>query len=782
MQEPQVVPIRTQPDPAQERALLDSTRQTTIKYLVVLLQRMFDNADDALFELADKSASNQEQTSYFDAMRELRRMRQGLEFGFKHHLNDHFDRFIQNPVILGSAKRGPKLHGDDSLSLVDQIDLEESLAITGMIAKIKNRYPHHLNALVQRFQALMHVDELDTDQIPVGPAAICNSFADPLKSLDVELTVKLIIYKLFDKHVLRNLEALFDETNELMVKAGILPRLRQHVIRQAVRGRNSDGADALSELFQEDASPTQRSLDRGAGYEQSMAGATTFDTLRALLNGAPAGGQGTGAAGPGGRGGQGGVSGGFGGVGVSGPGYAGGVATESAEVIDFLSEIQRRNHQGFSVEQFRTELATFKQAGKVNTVDSDIISIVDMLFDFILDDHQLPVVAKALLARLQIPLIKTALLDRTFIADKQHPAKRLLNQMARAAIGLGQEANVEDCPLIAKIEEIVGRICREFASDTSIFATTLEEFEAFMSDEEVRERAIHNAERTRLEEKEHRAMFESWVTEVIATVIHDRRLPRMVFDFLNAPWKEVMIRAYAEAGAHGEHWKATLAFIDKLLWSVDQDACRMDRNRLLKTIPDVITTIRDELAHVGYSEGDIDGILIQLEEIHLSCLHGGEVKQRVRVKAEADSESGAELESITLEDTFGASTNESAADLDEDIEEIIMSSKSYEDQRVAKIRDEHWQSVMDLQMGQWVELSDEEGNSQRAKLAWKSDFLGECTFINWKFKVIADLTFNELAERFRAGQAALLEQLPVFERAVDALLNTLHRRRVSANA
>jgi len=128
MQEPQVVPIRAQPDPQQERALLDKTRQIAIKYLAVLLQRMFDNADDALFELADKSVSNQEQTAYFDAMRELRRMRQGLEFGFKHHLNDHFDRFTQNPKGAHIAKSRTQLLEDESLSLIDQVDLEESLA------------------------------------------------------------------------------------------------------------------------------------------------------------------------------------------------------------------------------------------------------------------------------------------------------------------------------------------------------------------------------------------------------------------------------------------------------------------------------------------------------------------------------------------------------------------------------------------------------------------------------------------------------------------------------
>ncbi|MCP4186367.1 MAG: DUF1631 domain-containing protein, partial [Gammaproteobacteria bacterium] len=48
------------------------------------------------------------------------------------------------------------------------------------------------------------------------------------------------------------------------------------------------------------------------------------------------------------------------------------------------------------------------QAVPVNTLDNDIIDVVAMLFDFILDDPNLPVTARALIARLQIPMLKVA--------------------------------------------------------------------------------------------------------------------------------------------------------------------------------------------------------------------------------------------------------------------------------------------------------------------------------------------------------------------------------------
>ncbi|MCC6373256.1 MAG: DUF1631 family protein, partial [Moraxellaceae bacterium] len=43
-----------------------------------------------------------------------------------------------------------------------------------------------------------------------------------------------------------------------------------------------------------------------------------------------------------------------------------------------------------------------------------VINLVSMLFDFILDDDYLPMAMKALLGRLQIPLLKVAIIDKTF--------------------------------------------------------------------------------------------------------------------------------------------------------------------------------------------------------------------------------------------------------------------------------------------------------------------------------------------------------------------------------
>ena len=51
--------------------------------------------------------------------------------------------------------------------------------------------------------------------------------------------------------------------------------------------------------------------------------------------------------------------------------------------------------------------------------DEDVINLVAMLFEFMLDDSSVPDAFKALIARLQIPLLKVAVLDKSLLSDNE---------------------------------------------------------------------------------------------------------------------------------------------------------------------------------------------------------------------------------------------------------------------------------------------------------------------------------------------------------------------------
>ena len=94
----------------------DASGQT----LKAVMADVFDRADDTLFELADRAASNLDQTAYFDAMRELRLRRSAMAVSVLQYVSRAFNdmgRFNPRPNA-GDLERIDQ----DSLTLVVQVN------------------------------------------------------------------------------------------------------------------------------------------------------------------------------------------------------------------------------------------------------------------------------------------------------------------------------------------------------------------------------------------------------------------------------------------------------------------------------------------------------------------------------------------------------------------------------------------------------------------------------------------------------------------------------------
>ena len=91
---------------------------------------------------------------------------------------------------------------DDDFALVHDDELEENLAIAGIVSKAENRYHRTLHALRIRFGHVTGQGEISSNRLPFGPAALAGYFRDALGPWQGELPVKLLVYKLFDTVVL----------------------------------------------------------------------------------------------------------------------------------------------------------------------------------------------------------------------------------------------------------------------------------------------------------------------------------------------------------------------------------------------------------------------------------------------------------------------------------------------------------------------------------------------------------------------------------------------------
>jgi hypothetical protein len=129
------------------------------------------------------------------------------------------------------------------------------------------------------------------------------------------------------------------------------------------------------------------------------------------------------------------------------------------------------------------------------------IDIIAMLFDNIFEDSHIPSSAKALLGRLQIPTLKVALLDKSFFSSKAHPARRLLDLLAQAAIGV-DEGSSRESPALAMIEGVVDRVLAEFETDLALFEEMAQRVAAFIEQQKSAEGAIVERSARLIEERE----------------------------------------------------------------------------------------------------------------------------------------------------------------------------------------------------------------------------------------------------------------------------------------
>ncbi|MDX5387340.1 MAG: DUF1631 domain-containing protein, partial [Marinobacter sp.] len=250
-------------------------RDASGQSLKSVLGAFFEQADDSLFALADRAGSNQDQTAYFDAMRELRLRRKSMAVSMLQYVSQAFNEFGRfKPSHSGSALEEVD---QDSLSLLDHSELEQQVAIDNLVTKLRNRYQEPVRMLAARVRHLMPEIQMSDDQMPLSPEVICGGIAEACSDLDIDIRAKLVVLKLFERLLVDKLAALYDQANKTLIAEGVLPDMRRAPVGgsspQPRRPVPQAGAPALS--------PGQ------AGAEQGGSGAASFPTfseLSALLH------------------------------------------------------------------------------------------------------------------------------------------------------------------------------------------------------------------------------------------------------------------------------------------------------------------------------------------------------------------------------------------------------------------------------------------------------------------------------------------------------------------
>ena len=118
---------------------------------------------------------------------------------------------------------GSRGRGVVALSLVDPDELEESVAVKNVAAKIRNLCREDLFALDRRVALLLSNPTVEGEDNPLSPEAICDSARAAVGMIDSDLEIRLVVLKLFDRHLTRMAERFYPELNAWLARQGVLP-------------------------------------------------------------------------------------------------------------------------------------------------------------------------------------------------------------------------------------------------------------------------------------------------------------------------------------------------------------------------------------------------------------------------------------------------------------------------------------------------------------------------------------------------------------------------------
>src|SRR5262245_4272053 len=172
-------------------------------------------------------------------------------------------------------------------------------------------------------------------------------------------------------------------------------------------------------------------------------------------------------------------------------------------------------------------------------VDSAMLDIVALLFDQIFAREEIPPRMKALIGQLQIPILKVAILDNSFLGVKTHPARKLLDCLGEIAMSLDGDLD-EGSPLYGQIQNILQDLLESFQEGMDIFDRLRQELEGFVAwqNQAAEERGRLVAKR--IEYRERLALGKAVALQEISQRARSGRMPRVVLQFLAEHWIKVM--------------------------------------------------------------------------------------------------------------------------------------------------------------------------------------------------------------------------------------------------
>jgi len=792
--------------------ILNQCRDLVCERLTDSVTAMFDKVQEKLTAQANETQNKDDKELFTNARDKALANREAAEQHFRTRYLKEFQQRSNKAKKIGQNFSDVDFSSLE-LGLVGEDDLEETLKFNNMAAKLRRFCDEELNALDQRVGVLLGDADLQSEDNPFSPQAICDAYKHTTRQVDSEsIKVRLVMLKLFDDFVADDIRSIYKDVNELLVKNSILPKIRYGGVSKSEGGGGKAGAGGK-------AGPEG---DGAAAPGEKAAPPTEQDFFTMMQNLMKA------TAGAGG-----GIPGGVpGGIGTDGQPI---VVLQGADLLNSLTRLQQGGGGGGgegglpviptgdgTVNVLKELKGTSVGAG-MGQMDAMTLDIISMLFDQLFDEPKIPIGVKGLIGRLQIPMLKVAIADKAFFSNKSHPARLLLDTLGEVAVRLPADFNSTN-PLFGRLETVIQEVMVGFQDNTEIFDTVRGKVQALMAEEDQRLAKGTEEATKRIEQQEALAVAKTAAQDEIRARVRPGKTWRPAVNFLVQHWVKFLLLVHVKRGKDSDVWKTAVEAMDQLLWTVEPKKTLDDRNKLAKLVPGLVKRIGAGLKAAGVEDSVATKFFDELIKRHTEVLEpiakaeaaaaaaAAEAAAREAAAKEAAAKEHAaaiaaaaaagkappppppkpaapvkapeppppaELDftaSISVKNPFGGGG-------DVQVDEMDFTGGTTAPPPPAAKGGKRGPSDAELTdkivAGTWMEFKEkkdpdsEEVTVRPAKLSYVSPMKNRYLFLDRGGKTVLECSRAELARRMRVGDAAVMDEAPLFDRIMGGLVNKM---------
>jgi hypothetical protein len=416
------------------------------------------------------------------------------------------------------------------------------------------------------------------------------------------------------------------------------------------------------------------------------------------------------------------------------------------------------------------------------------LEVVNLMVDNIARDARLLAPVQQLVRKLEPALMRLALVDPRLFTDKQHPARRLMQELTHRSLAFANEKSEGFARFYDEVRGALEPLAGFDLQGPEPFEVVLQQLQSSWS-AMAREQEASRAQAVQvLQNAEQRNLLAEKIARDIDSHPDAAKVPELVIAFLCGPWAQVVAQARLQGGAGSAEADKYQALISALLWSAHPELARSNLTKLTRLVPRLISTLREGLETVRYPATKTSAFLEALMGLHQQIFRSAPARADVPLPpildvphvtvrpvedgdpwvAPGEARDSNFIELPSLPDADGAADAQAASEASNAVT-VPMNLAGPETALVG---------AGGLPLGAWVELS-VNGEWVRTQLTWASPH-GTLFLFTSAMGTTQSMTRRTHDKLVAAGQLHLISGQEVVDEALDAVAKQAMRNSVDS--